>query len=77
MFDRKGKVKQVTLTPSDNIADGNWHEVRVVKNKQRIVVTVDGGNKQRGKIAKKLKVDVPLFVGGAPNSSSLCSTRKW
>jgi len=53
-----------------NLADGQWHWVYVEKELQRVSLYVDGDEKTErgGKIAKVLKVDAPLFVGGVPDT---------
>lgn len=67
-FDRKGSLKEMVVDTKTSLDDGDWHTLVVNKNKQRITVTVDGNSKKGAKIAKVLKVDVPLFVGGVPSS---------
>ncbi|XP_053394147.1 laminin subunit alpha-2-like isoform X2 [Mercenaria mercenaria] len=67
-FDRKGTIKEMVVDTKASLNDGKWHTVVVSKVKQRITVTVDDKSKKGAKISKVLKVDVPLFVGGVPNT---------
>ncbi|KAH3697066.1 hypothetical protein DPMN_084551 [Dreissena polymorpha] len=67
---RNDDIKVVTVNTSTSLADGQWHNVKVDKNLQRISVVVDGNEENMGsrKIAKVLKVEPPLFIGGVPSS---------
>lgn len=65
---RKGSVKRMPVKTKESLADGEWHSVVVKKNLQRITVTVDQAQEKGGKIAKVLKVDVPLYIGGVPKT---------
>lgn len=40
----------------------------IQKNKKRVSLTVDGVDSKSGRIAKKMKVDITLFIGGLPSS---------
>ncbi|WAR23621.1 LAMA2-like protein, partial [Mya arenaria] len=70
VYSRKDEVKEVKLKTDASLSDGQWHSVVVDKKNQRISVYVDGDEKHErgGKIAKALKVDPPLFVGGLPDN---------
>lgn len=67
LFDHRGSVKELVVDTKASLADGDWHTVVVDKRLQNINVFVDNKRKKRAKIAKVLKVDVPLFVGGVPS----------
>ena len=67
-YNRKSKVKEVVLSSDSGIVNGDWHSVNIKKNRQRLTAVLDGSSKKGGKISKVLKVDVPLYVGGVPES---------
>ena len=67
-YENRGKVKEVKVNPALAVTDGKWHTVQIRKNNKRVVLKVDDADANSGRIAKKLKVDVSLFVGGLPSS---------
>ena len=67
-YDNRGNAKEVKVRPSNKVTDGDWHTVVIQKNKKRVTLTVDDVDSKSGRIAKKLKIDVTLFVGGLPSS---------
>ena len=67
-YENRGKVKEVKVNPATSLTDGQWHTIEIQKNNKRVILTVDGTETKSGRIAKKLKVDVSLFVGGLPSS---------
>ena len=68
IYNRKAKLKELTVNSKASLADGDWHSVLIKKNRQRLTVVLDGKSKKGGKISKVLKVDVPVYVGGVPDS---------
>ena len=67
-YENRGKVKEVKVNPALAVTDGKWHTVQIRKNNKRVVLKVDDADANSGRIAKKMKVDVSLFVGGLPSS---------
>ncbi|XP_071807655.1 laminin subunit alpha-2-like isoform X1 [Asterias amurensis] len=53
------------------IDDGQWHVIKVLKNRRTISLTLDTFESQRERFSKRInavKFDSPLYVGGAPSS---------
>ena len=67
-YENRGNAKEVKIRPTTKVTDGEWHSVVIQKNKKRVTLMVDGVDSKSGRIAKKLKIDVTLFVGGLPSS---------
>ncbi|CAD6197231.1 unnamed protein product [Caenorhabditis auriculariae] len=65
-----GEDVDFTPTELNEFCDGHWHNIRVMKKKNLLTLTVNGRSKMR--IMKKSSTDTatkdPLYLGGVPES---------
>ncbi|XP_038056132.1 laminin subunit alpha-2-like [Patiria miniata] len=55
------------------IDDGQWHVVKVLKNRKTISLTLDAHETQKEKFSRRVNMvdfDSPLYVGGAPSTDT-------
>ncbi|CAH1775237.1 unnamed protein product [Owenia fusiformis] len=69
--DKEGRTN--SISSQKGMDDGKWHQLVMKKNRTIVTLKVDNGAEKQDKIARKIDVQAPMYVGGLPEIYELRS----